>query len=575
MKKLFFIAFLCSISGAYSQGSVDFFNRADLFFKMYTKDGLVNYKALKENSSDLDWLTNFIATEEYDKHVEKAYLINVYNLSVISQIVHYPTLVKDPNTISGFFNNKGVQLAGEKVSLNEIENEMIRPVYKDPRMHFVLVCGAIGCPPIADFAYRPEKLEEQLEQQTILALNNNAFVYDDAAKKIVFISQIFEWYSTDFGESYENMISFINFYRVPPFNDNFKVKFYPYNWSVNNSAFEIIPVENEDVKPTISFDSSATNNAHIALNENDSMVTDVPTNLFIDETDKIDAPSEIVNLQTFTAGSLLGKGKADLTLFNTLYTENHQNWKGQNFSGYRATFVTHLFQFTIGAAQSKRINLGFDLNFRYSGLSNEIGRKGINRAFEFANSDSSRVGLTAFGIRLKVQPFKAVHNFSIQSTLSIPTVKHPEGFSSSFPENNLYWADWDRITWWNQLFLDKTFGKFQLFTEIDFLFRFKKYESQIGMLDIPMSVFFSYFPTKKITLYAMSQHVPRLTNNINGYDPVVTDWVIPMNYTASGIGFKYQFLPNLNVELLYTNFWRGKNSGLGETFNIGIKFLTK
>ncbi len=117
MKKLFFIAFLCSISGAYSQGSVDFFNRADLFFKMYTKDGLVNYKALKENSSDLDWLTNFIATEEYDKHVEKAYLINVYNLSVISQIVHYPTLVKDPNTISGFFNNKGVQLAGEKVSL--------------------------------------------------------------------------------------------------------------------------------------------------------------------------------------------------------------------------------------------------------------------------------------------------------------------------------------------------------------------------------------------------------------------------------------------------------------------------
>jgi len=72
MKQLFFIAILCSISGSYGQGLTDFFNHADRFYKTYTKDGLVNYKALKENSSDLDWLTNFIATEEYDKQVEKA-----------------------------------------------------------------------------------------------------------------------------------------------------------------------------------------------------------------------------------------------------------------------------------------------------------------------------------------------------------------------------------------------------------------------------------------------------------------------------------------------------------------------
>lgn len=179
------------------------------------------------------------------------------------------------------------------------------------------------------------------------------------------------------------------------------------------------------------------------------------------------------------------------------------------------------------------------------------------------------------GPRIKIQPFKSVSNFSIQSTVYIPTIRHPEGFNDPEGNENLYWADWDRITWWNQLFMDKTFGNFQLFTELDFLFRFKKFDNQIGMLDMPASVFLSYFPTTKITFYGMTQHVARFTNNINGHDPIVTDWVIPMNYTASGVGFKYQFLPNFNIELLYTNFWRGKNTGLGETFNIGIKFLTR
>ena len=110
---------------------------------------------------------------------------------------------------------------------------------------------------------------------------------------------------------------------------------------------------------------------------------------------------------------------------------------------------------------------------------------------------------------------------------------------------------------------------------MDFLFRFKRNESQIGMLDLPASVFLSYFPTKRITFYAMTQHVHRYTNNIDPDNPIVTDWVVPMNYTASGVGFKYQVLSNLNIELLYTNFWRGRNSGLGNTFNLGIKFLTK
>jgi hypothetical protein len=542
---------------------------------MYTKDGRVNYEALRKNPAQLDWLVDYIATETIEKTTRKAYLINAYNILVIDQLVDHPKLVDSPMKIAGFFENKSGMVEGKKISLNTLENEMIRPVYNDPRVHFVLVCGGLGCPSIASYAYRPEKLDLQMDHQTKLAFNNGEFVYADAAKKSVFLSQIFEWYQSDFGANTKEVVTYINRYKTEPFNTDYKVKYYPYDWTINSASFEIIPVEIE--APELPHkDLVYSSNGE---KKNDEEIEDLVEPAVVNQpivptVEEIPVPE--INLQTFTAGSLLGKGKFDFTLFNTLYTENHNVWQGQEYSGYRATFVTHLAQVTYGISKSKRINVGLDINFKNSGRSNvDSTYGGISNAFAYANNDSARVGITSIGARIKVQPFKEVPNFSIQSTLFMPTVRHPEGFQDPLGLDNLYWADWDRITWWNQLFMDKTFGDFQVFAELDFLFRFKRYDSQIGMLDMPASVFLSYFPTKKITLYAMTQHVARFTNNINGHDPIVTDWVIPMNYTASGVGFKYQILSNFNVEALYTNFWRGQNSGLGETFNIGVKFLTR
>jgi hypothetical protein len=211
--------------------------------------------------------------------------------------------------------------------------------------------------------------------------------------------------------------------------------------------------------------------------------------------------------------------------------------------------------------------VGFDVNFKSSASSTDSTAKGISNAFLYTNTDSSRVGITSAGLRLKLQPFKSVTNFTIQSSLLVPTIKIPEG------DANLFWADWARVTWWNQFFYTKSFGKFQVFTEFDLLFRLKIYDNQISMLDLPMGVFLSYFPTKKITIYGMTQHVPRFTNDIK--PQTSNDWVIPSNYTASGLGMKYQINRGLNIELLYTNFWRGTNSGLGRTFNFGIKYISK
>ncbi|MFK8045523.1 MAG: DUF547 domain-containing protein [Crocinitomicaceae bacterium] len=513
----------------------NFINLADSFLKKNVIEGRVDYKSIAENPTELYALVNIITLQDVPEMDRKAYLINAYNILVISNIVtEYPVL--SPQEISGFFENKNQIVANKKMSLNGLEKDLLFKVYNDPRLHFVLVCGALGCPPITNFAYRTDILEEQLNTQSHLALNSD-FVKVADERKTVFLSEIFKWYVDDFGGNNKSSIDYINNFRKNKIPSTYKVAFYDYDWRIN--------VQENSVKTHISI-----NSAEIGSSNN----------------------SQTTNLQTFTAGSLLRKNQYDLTLFNTLYTESKSNWMGESFDGFRNTFVTHLAQITYGVSKNKRINLGLDLNFRYNGtIGSDDAFSGISEAFKFENSPSSRIGLTAIGLRFKVQPFKTVSDFSIQSTIQAPIIKSPEGNS------DLYWADWDRITWWNQFFYTKTFGDFQLFTEIDLLFRFAKYDTQIGMLDIPTSVFLSYFPNSKITLYAMSQHMARLTNNISpvpqGEQP--TDWVIPANYTASGLGAKYQITSQMNLEILYSNFWRGTNNGLGNTFNLGIKYISK
>ncbi|MDX2362243.1 MAG: DUF547 domain-containing protein [Crocinitomicaceae bacterium] len=539
MRTIVFGLIILLTFGVKAQNPEDFFENADAFFGSYCQDGRVDYEAVMSDASFV-LLVGQLNNGEIPKEEEarEAYLINAYNLFVINKIVQaYP--IDSPMDDASFFTGNTIVLAGEKMSLNHLENEILRKEYDEPRLHFVLVCGAVGCPPIVDFAYTPDDVSEQMEHQADIALNNPAFVYQNDDEKTIYLSEIFNWYTDDFGKNYTEVVQYINIYRGEKFNEDYKVKFYPYDWRLNIQPTVNKPLEHHapalGVRPL---------------------------------------QSE-VNLQTFTAGSLLGKGKMDITLFNTLYTENENNWQGVHYSGYRATFVTHLLQYTIGVTKNKRFNIGLDVNFRSNGRSSDPSYGGIKQAFAYKNNDSTRVGVTSVGLRLKFQPFKSVTNFSLQSTLYAPTIKHPEGYSGP-DEQNLSWADWNRITWWNQFFYSKTFasGKMQLFTELDFLFRFKIHESQIGALDIPVSVFLSYFPSKKITIYAMTQHVQRFANNYSS-DPVITDWVSGADYTVSGLGFKYQILPNLNVELLYTKFWRSRNGGLGETFNLGIKYLTK
>ncbi|MEN8927383.1 MAG: DUF547 domain-containing protein [Flavobacteriales bacterium] len=524
--------FTSSISFGQKEKLDQFFSKTDLFMSMNVTDGRVDYAGLSQNSVSFDeliFLANTISVKSVnDENYQKAFLINAYNLFVIKGILdNYP--VKSPMEVSGFF--KGIKYeAGDfgKVTLNELENDLIRKVYDDSRVHFVLVCGGNGCPPIIDEAYQPSKLENQLQFQATKALNDPQFI-QVTGKKILF-SEIFKWYPDDFRKKGQNEIDYINQFRSNKLDPKSKIGHYSYDWSLNGQK--------------------ATNNS--------GNVAEIPVKDF--------------DLQTYNAGSLLTKGQYDLTLFNSLYTQTKSEWMGIEYDGFRETFTSSLLQFTYGITKSARVNLGFDIKLASSGrAANDDSFSAIGRAFDFKNNDSTRYGIATIGVRAKIQPFKNVANFTMQSSLLVSPVNNPEGRSADTSGNGgLYFLEWDRIQWWNQFFYTKDFNKSQLFLELDVWYRIGYKQDRATALDLPVTAIYSYFPNSKTTIYGLVSHLVRNQYNPSSFNDDITS---AANYTSVGLGFKYQFTPSLNAEVLYTNFLRGKNNGLGNTVSFGLRYV--
>jgi len=229
------IVFFLSVAFGFSQDTDVFFAQADTFFKANVQKGRVNYKSIKANSSELDELLTMakgITVTKANAKTYQAFWINAYNLAVIKGVVNnYP--LKSPLDINGFFDKTTYELGGISTTLNDLENKLLRANFpEEPRFHFVLVCGGLGCPPIISCAYEPTTLEAQLQEQTTKALNNASFI--QVSKNKVKISQIFEWYKGDF-ELTGSVTDFINTYRSEQLPEKAKVSYYPYDWTLNET----------------------------------------------------------------------------------------------------------------------------------------------------------------------------------------------------------------------------------------------------------------------------------------------------------------------------------------------------
>jgi hypothetical protein len=286
-------------------------------------------------------------------------------------------------------------------------------------------------------------------------------------------------------------------------------------------------------------------------------------------------------IQTYTPSKLLKKGQWDIKWFNNIYTET-QDLFGTNGTKQdidRRTFFTSSVDVFTGVSEKGNFNLGLLLEFR----SNVIGGRNTLDVFSFDGEiGTARSGFTSFAPAIKFNPIKSVSNFTIQSAFHIPLIDNEEedGLKDQVTGETLrspVFLDQNGFIFQNRFFYDYSFagGDWQLFSELNAEYNFGKkavsdnngnrIEGSFAnnSLRLTPGVFLSYFPSSKFTVLALVQHT-ELIDAGNDFS---------QNFTAVGGGVKYQLTDVLNIETLYTNFVRGEATGLGETFNIGLRAL--
>lgn len=179
----------------------------DLLLKRYVADGKVDYAGMSQDP----WLAVYIRQlgqadpEKLANDEERlALLLNAYNAFTIDGVISHKVQESVMNVSidkRGFFDIKEHILAGQTVSLNQLENELIRKPFGDPRIHTALVCAAIGCPSIRREAYDGSGLDRQLNDQSKRFANNPRHVSFDDSEHVLRLNAILDWYAEDWDAS--------------------------------------------------------------------------------------------------------------------------------------------------------------------------------------------------------------------------------------------------------------------------------------------------------------------------------------------------------------------------------------
>jgi hypothetical protein len=164
-----------------------------------------------------------------------ALYINLYNATVLHEVVRRregdPAWRADADDFA-LFKQPLVTMHARKLSLNELENDVIRAQFKDPRVHAALVCAARSCPPLLPRAYHGEDLDRALTENMRRFLENRSRNTIDDARKELKLSRIFDWYAGDFGGK-DGVGRYVGQILGRDF-DGYAVSFLEYSWELND-----------------------------------------------------------------------------------------------------------------------------------------------------------------------------------------------------------------------------------------------------------------------------------------------------------------------------------------------------
>lgn len=245
VRVVLWVSFFC-VNGGFiaperSTATMDHVLYADLLEK-YVQNGRVDYQGFKDEEARLDQYLKVLEdtdTKKLSRNEQFAFYINAYNAWTIKLILTgYPGIksIKDLGSIFKSPWKKQIARINEDIiTLDHIEHDILRPGFKDPRVHFAINCAAKSCPPLRPEPYRADILGQQLDEMA------QAFINDSRRNRLegqtLYASSIFKWFSEDFSN---DVVGFFLKYaqgnlkkRLEDNKSKIKVKYLDYDWSLN------------------------------------------------------------------------------------------------------------------------------------------------------------------------------------------------------------------------------------------------------------------------------------------------------------------------------------------------------
>ena len=207
--------------------------------------GAVDYEALRRDQAALDGYLTTLATAPFEalgRDEKLALLINAYNAFTLRLILdHWPVSSIKDIPPDRRWDAPRWRVGGRVLSLNQVEHEEIRPKFREPRVHFALVCAARGCPPLRREAYVGGRLGEQLDDQAGYVHTHDRWLRWDGSAHTVHLTEIYRWYGGDFEQEAGSVPRFVARYS-PPVRDALaarvepRTRWIPYDWTLNGKA---------------------------------------------------------------------------------------------------------------------------------------------------------------------------------------------------------------------------------------------------------------------------------------------------------------------------------------------------
>ena len=212
---------------------------------------LFDYQTLQANTTDRQRLNRYLEhlqkldPRQYARDVQMAYWINLYNAVTIRVVVDaYPVesilqIHNGETTDSGPWKDIHATVAGVPLTLDNIEHDILRPIWQDNRIHYAVNCASLGCPNLASEAFTAENLERLMDECTKDFVNHlRAVEFLDEAFGVT--SSLYFWYMEDFGGSEEGVLAHLQKYADEDLAEQLK-SFdgsldHEYDWRLNEAA---------------------------------------------------------------------------------------------------------------------------------------------------------------------------------------------------------------------------------------------------------------------------------------------------------------------------------------------------